>query len=101
LTDQVRKASRSVCSNIGEGWRKRRYPQAFVSKLSDADAEAAETCVWLDYARACGFMDEEEHRQLFDTYDHVCAGLCNMMDHPEEWCPGVPSGRATITRNDQ
>ena len=50
LTDQIRRSSRSVCTNIAEAWRKRRYPNAFVSKLSDADAEAAETQVWLEYA---------------------------------------------------
>ncbi len=52
LTDQMRRCSRSVCANVGEAWRKRRYPNAFVSKLSDAEAEAAETQVWLemDYA---------------------------------------------------
>src|SRR4030065_1848181 len=58
LTDQIRRSSRSVCSNIAEAWRKRLYVASFVSKLSDADAEAAETQVWLDLARACGYIDE-------------------------------------------
>ena len=50
LTDQIRRSSRSVCANIAEAWRKRRYPAHFVSKLSDSDSEAAETEVWLDFA---------------------------------------------------
>ena len=58
LTDQVRRSSRSICANIAEAWRKRRYPASFVSKLSDADAEAAETQVWLDIALRCGYIDE-------------------------------------------
>ncbi len=45
LIDQIRRSSRSVCANIAEAWRKRRYPNAFVSKLSDAESEAAETQV--------------------------------------------------------
>src|SRR4030042_1460900 len=57
LTDQIRRSSRSVCANIAEGWRKRRYPNAFISKLSDADSEAAETQVWLEFAFRCGYLD--------------------------------------------
>src|SRR5438445_13659876 len=60
LTDQIRRASRSVCGNIAEAWRKRRYPASFVSKLSDSDGEAAETIVWLNFARDCGYLTEEE-----------------------------------------
>jgi four helix bundle protein len=53
LTDQIRRSSRSVCANLAEAWRKRRYAAHFVSKLSDADTEAAETAVWLNFARRC------------------------------------------------
>jgi len=56
LTDQVRRSSRSVCANIAEAWRKRHYPNAFVSKLGDAEAEAAETEVWLEMAVRCGYL---------------------------------------------
>ena len=62
LTDQIRRSSRSVCANIAEAWRKRRYPNAFISKLSDAEAEAAETQVWLEFALRCGYIDQT----LFD-----------------------------------
>ena len=64
LTDQVRRCSRSVCANIAEAWRKRRYPNAFVSRLSDAEAEAAETEVWLEMAVRCGYLDQAQAAAL-------------------------------------
>src|SRR6266446_9190441 len=69
LTDQVRRCSRSVCSNIGEAWRKRRYPAHFVSKLSDAETEAEETRVWLEFGHRCGYMDAAGAKTLDETYD--------------------------------
>ena len=57
LTDQVRKSSRSVCTNLSEGWRKRRYKAVFINKLSDAAQEAAETQTWLEFALACRYID--------------------------------------------
>jgi four helix bundle protein len=92
LTDQVRRSSRSICANIAEAWRKRRYPASFVSKLSDADAEAAETQVWLDIALRCGYIDATAHDELADRYDHICAQLVKMMADAERWC-GVPAGQ--------
>lgn len=86
LTDQLRRSSRSVCANVAEAWRKRRYPAAFVSKLSDADAESAETMVWLDLAEKCGHLQEPRHAELVDRYDHICAQLMKMMATPEQWC---------------
>ena len=64
LTDQVRRSSRSVCANLAEGWRKRRYEASFLSKLSDAEAEAAESQVWLEFASQCGYLKEETVREL-------------------------------------
>ena len=64
LTDQIRRCSRSVCANIGEGYRKRRYPAHFISKISDADMENTETQVWLDFALACKYIDQEKFDQL-------------------------------------
>ena len=87
LTDQIRRSSRSVCANIGEGWRKRRYPAAFVSKLNDSEAEAAETQVWLEFAVECGYLDAEATRELYRTYDHILGKLVNMIQHPEHWTP--------------
>ena len=85
LTDQIRRSSRSVCANISEGWRKRRYPKAFVSKLSDADAEAAETQVWLEFAIKCGYLNPDVGSELEVTYNHVLGKLVTMITRPEDW----------------
>ena len=66
LTDQVRRSSRSVCANIGEAFRKRRYPKSFIVKLSDSESEAAETQIWLDFALEFGYIDNEKHALLYD-----------------------------------
>src|ERR1043166_2408316 len=71
LTDQVRRSSRSVCANLAEAWRKRRYAAAFISKLCDAEAEAAETQVWLEFAVKCAYVDAEVARPLYQMYDEV------------------------------
>ncbi len=86
LTDQIRRSSRSVCANIAEAWRKRRYEAAFVSKLSDSDTEAAETEVHLAFALRCGYLAKEVHDQLLDHYDHICRQLTRMMDDAPSWC---------------
>ncbi|MFB6272922.1 MAG: four helix bundle protein [Salinibacter sp.] len=86
LTDQIRRSSRSVCANIAEAWRKRRYENHFVSKLSDADAEAAETRTWLQFGRDSGYLSEEAFESLDGTYDRICGGLVNMMKDPDPWC---------------
>jgi four helix bundle protein len=85
LTDQIRRSSRSVCANIAEGWRKRRYPNAFVSKLSDADAESAETQVWLEFALKSGYLEKTVAQELDDAYSHIAGKLVNMINHPEKW----------------
>ncbi len=86
LIDQIRRSSRSVCTNMGEAWRKRRYEAAFVSKLSDSDGESAETEVHLDFALRCGYLPAETHAQLRDHYDHICRQLTNMMNDAGSWC---------------
>ncbi len=85
LTDQVRRSSRSVCSNIAEAWRKRRYEAAFLSKLNDAEAEAAETQVWLDFSVECKYLDATIGRSLHTTYNKILGKLVNMTLHPEQW----------------
>jgi len=87
LTDQIRRSSRSVCANVAEAWRKRRYPKSFVSKLSDADAEATETLVWLDFALRFEYVTAGIHKDLTDRYDHICSQLSLMMDEPQKWVP--------------
>jgi len=85
LTDQIRRSSRSVSGNIAEAFRKRKYPKAFVAKLSDSEGESAETQVWLDYALKCGYLDEKDHSVLNDKYDHIISMLVNMSLQPENW----------------
>jgi four helix bundle protein len=85
LTDQVRRSSRSVCANIAEAWRKRRYEKAFISKLSDAESEAAETQVWLEFAVACGYMPPESTKALYTIYEEVLKLLFAISNHPEQW----------------
>ena len=85
LTDQIRRSSRSVCSNIAEAWRKRRYEAAFVAKLNDAESEAAETQTWLRFAVECEYLVEQEAQQLHRTYDHCIGKLVNMIINPSPW----------------
>lgn len=80
MTDQIRRSSRSVCANIAEAWRKRRYPASFVSKMSDADTEARETLVWLEFAMKCGYIDEQDYENLSGEYDHICAQIVTMIN---------------------
>jgi four helix bundle protein len=85
LTDQVRRSSRSVCANIAEAWRKRRYPNAFVSKLSDADAEAAETQVWIEFSVKSGYLSPEQAIDLDKQYENIQGKIVIMLIHPEKW----------------
>jgi len=87
LTDQVRRSSRSVAANIAEAFRKRQYPNMFVSKLADADAEATETQVWLDFAKDCGYLSPERYSALSAGYGDVGKMLGAMMAHPERFAP--------------
>lgn len=88
LTDQIRRASRSVAANIAEAWRKRRYEAAFVSKLNDAETEAAETQVWLEFAVACEYLSPEEGKDLFQAYEAILVTLVGMSTHPQTWVIG-------------
>src|SRR5712671_6507724 len=85
LTDQIRRSSRSVCSNLAEGWRKRRYEAAFVSKLSDAEAEAAETQVWLEFAVKSSYLNRDLAAPLYQSYDEILRMLVAIGRRPEVW----------------
>jgi len=85
LTDQIRRSSRSVCANVAEAWRKRRYAGAFLLKLSDAEAEAAETQTWLEFAVKCRYLDTDAGRDLYRTCDHILGKLVNMINNPTPW----------------
>jgi four helix bundle protein len=91
LTDQIRRASRSVCANLTEGWRERRYERAFVAKLNDAEGEAAETQTWIEFAVACKYLEAETGRELYRVYDHILGKLVNMINDPSPWLlSGMP-----------
>jgi four helix bundle protein len=91
LTDQIRRSSRSICANLAEAWRKRRYEGAFLIKLSDAEAEAAETQTWLEFAVQGEYLDAETGRALYQTYNHILGKLVNMINNPSPWL--IPSKR--------
>ncbi len=85
LTDQIRRSSRSVCANLAEAWRKRRYEAAFIAKLNDCEAEAAETQTWIEFAVKCNYMDVEIGREIYANYNQVLSGLVNMINNPSPW----------------
>jgi four helix bundle protein len=85
LTDQIRRSSRSVCSCIGEAYRKRQYEAYFVSKSSDADSENTETRVWLDFAKACSYITEKTWSGLESRADEVGRLLNHMIENPEKY----------------
>ncbi len=85
LSDQIRRSSRSVAANIAEAWRKRRYPAHWVSKLSDAEAEAAETQTHLEFALRCQYTDQATAERLDALYEEILAMLSSMAAHPNLW----------------
>ena len=85
LTDQIRRSSRSVATNIAEGFRKRRYPHMFIAKLADADSEAAETQVWLDFAHDCGYLRLNRQQAMRAGYEELGKMLGGMMASPEKF----------------
>ncbi len=85
LVSQIRRSSRSVCANLAEAFRKRRYEKAFIAKLSDAEAEAAETQVWIDYMKGCNYISDDVHAHLFNEFENIIGEIVNMIIHPEKW----------------
>lgn len=85
LTDQMRRSSRSVCANLAEAWRKRMYRAAFLSKLCDCEAEAAETQVWIQFAVKCEYLHRESGASHYSDYDDIIGMLVNMIVKPEQW----------------
>jgi four helix bundle protein len=85
LTDQMRRSSRSVCANIGEAWRKRRYKAAFIAKISDAETEACETQIWLEFALRCNYLGEEKVKDLNERYNHIISQLVLMINDADKW----------------
>ena len=87
LTNQIRRSSRSVAANLAEGFRKRRYPNMLVNKLTDCDGEATETQVWLDFAFDCGYISRENHDRLINGYEEIGRMLEGMMSNPKRFAP--------------
>jgi len=87
LTDQIRRSSRSVCSNLAEGW----YEAAFISKLSDSEGEAAETQTWLEFAVRCKYVDRQIAKELFLGYEETISMIVSMINRPNVWI--LPSGQ--------
>ena len=85
LTDQIRLSSRSVCANFAEAWRKRRYEAAFVAKLNDCEAEAAETQTWIKFAVECKYMNAETGSKLCGVYNQILAGFVSMINNTSPW----------------
>lgn len=85
LTDQMCRSSRSVCANLAEAWRKRRYEGAFISKLSVSESEAAETQVWIEFALKCSYISRDNANALYQSYDRILRILVSMITHPEVW----------------
>ena len=85
LTSQIRRSSRSVCSNVGEGYRKRLYPAHFVSKCSDADMENSETQVWLDFALACEYIEKKQYDEYLKRSEEIGRMIGHMIENPEKY----------------
>ena len=85
LTDQIRRSSRSVCANIGEAWRKRRYRAAFIAKLSDSETEACETQVWLEMSFLCSYISKSQFEKLDKEYENIMGQLVNMIAGADKW----------------
>lgn len=85
LTDQIRRSSRSVCANLGETWRKRRYEAAFIAKLNDAETEACETQVWCEFSSNCKYITPDQKIRIATGYDRVIGQIVSMINQPEKW----------------
>ena len=85
MVDQMRRCSRSVCANLAEAWRKRRYKAAFIAKLSDSESEACETQVWVEFARRCAYLDNETSQDLDSAYDEIMAQIVKMIRDADKW----------------
>jgi four helix bundle protein len=85
LTDQIRRCSRSVCANLAEAWRRRRYRAAFINKLNGCEGEAAETQTWIEFAVRCNYLDRDSGQCLYRQYEEVLRLLVVMIRNPDPW----------------
>ena len=92
LVDQVRRSSRSVAANLAEAWRKRKYRAAFIAKLSDAESEAAETQTWIEFARRCGYLQDDQASDLDAQYERIIGQIVTMSRGVDKWVPSDQGG---------
>jgi four helix bundle protein len=85
LIDQVRRCSRSVNANLGEAYRKKKYPAHFVLKITDCDAGNTETGIWLDFALSCEYLGNEKHAGMAQRNQEIGRLLCHMISNPEKY----------------
>lgn len=85
LTSQIIRSSRSVCGNLAEGWRKRRYSKLFENKLTDADGEATETQNWLNFALACDYIDNKTYSRIYEEYNEILSIITSMIINSDKW----------------
>lgn len=90
LSDQIRRSSRSVCANIAEAWRRRRYKPDFINRLNIAEAEAAETQTWLQFALACGYITHQQQTDLHQEYNHIIGKLVSLYRNAKTWVIHTP-----------
>jgi four helix bundle protein len=98
LTDQVRRSSRSVCANLAEGWRRRRYEGAFINKLNEVEGEVAESQAWLEIAVKCGYLEREIAARLYRQLDEIMRTVVGMINHPQKWLIPVRLGLSKGSR---
>lgn len=90
LTDQIRRSSRSVCANLAEAWRQRRYIAAFIAKLDDCESQrlkphvAAETQTWIEFAVKCDYITVKTGRELYSTYNQIIGSFVNMIRNSQQ-----------------
>ncbi len=85
MVDQIRRSSRSVCANLAEAWRKRRYKAAFIAKLSDVESEACETQVWIELAHKCGYINQNISENIEQSYDLIIGQAVKMIKESNKW----------------
>ena len=85
LTDQIRRSSRSVCTNIAEAYKRKRYQNYFVSKLNDAETENVETEVWLNFSMDCGYISDKEHTEFLSLNNETAKLIWYMINHPDKF----------------
>lgn len=85
MVDQIRRSSRSVCANLAEAWRKRRYKAAFIAKLSDVESEACETQVWIELAHRCGYINQKISENIEQSYDLIIGQAVKMIEKSNKW----------------